>query len=70
MIHGSWGCTPRVRFLGSKSPKGDGDGVCYVEGRGGRFVVVLMDGEDIPTLVRARRLQYKQPGGRWKQERR
>lgn len=64
MISGTWGCEPRYRFLGSKNPLGDGAAVCYIKGEHGKWIVIQPDGEDIPSLVMARRLELKYPGTR------
>lgn len=71
MIHGTWGVTPRYRFRSSKRPKGDGEAVCYVIGdRGRRWVVILPDGEQVPSLVHANFLEFKAAGDKtWWRER-
>ena len=66
MISGTWGYRARFRFKHSRRPGGDGDAIVYVRDDIGHvWIVVLPDGEDVPSLVRGRQIDIKLPGGRW-----
>lgn len=69
MISGTWGIQPRYRFIGSRTSEGDGEAIVYVRGDSGRmWVVILPDGETVPSLVPCNKLEFKQPTGRWFRE--
>jgi len=59
---GTWGRQPRCRFLGGKH---QGEAIGYVQPNrpGGRkWVIVLWDGEDAPTLHQIERLELLEDG--------